>query len=607
MIATQGKTNMLRSHYSNETISANIGDEVELCGWVDARRDHGGIVFFDLRDREGLIQVVADPSVGELELVKDIRLEYCLRIIGKIENRPQGTLNEELPTGKIEVHAKSVEVLNASDPLPFQLDKADNVDEQIRYQYRYLDLRRPRIQRNLRIRATVNGAIRKSFTEQGFTEVETPLLIASTPEGARDFVVPSRLSPGKFYALPQSPQLFKQLLMVGGIDKYFQIAKCLRDEDLRADRQFEFTQLDMEMSFASQADVLDSVTAVLENVAAQVAPDVERSFETMTWFDAMDRYGIDKPDLRFDTPLIECTQIFNETEFRAFQAESIKALCVQTQGDISRSKLDEMTEKSKKLGAGGLVWMRVTDEGVDSPVAKFLTDDEISELKNVTQAKTGDLLLLVASDWHTTCDVLGTLRNDLLRPPVSNPPLKFLWVTDFPLFEGLNDQGKPVPAHHPFTMPHPDDREKVEQLSEQIKLGQELDEVFVRSIRSQSYDAVLNGWELGSGSVRIHRADIQCHIFDILGISQAEQNSRFGFLLDAFRFGAPPHAGYAFGIDRLVAILAGEDNIREVSAYPKTQTGQDPLSKAPSSIDEAQLAELGLNIRPEVLAQDQQD
>ncbi len=590
---------MLRSHYSNEIISAEIGQTVDLCGWVDARRDHGGIVFFDLRDREGLVQVVADPSVTELELVKDIRLEYCLHITGTIATRPEGTINPELPTGTIEVHASSVVVLNASDALPFQLDKADNVDEQVRYQYRYLDLRRPRLQRNLKIRASVNAAIRQSFTEQGFTEVETPLLIASTPEGARDFVVPSRLSPGKFYALPQSPQLFKQLLMVGGIDKYFQIAKCLRDEDLRADRQFEFTQLDMEMSFASQEDVLACVTQSLNAVVDAVAPDVERSFDTMTWFDAMDKYGIDKPDLRFETLLIECTKVFAATEFRAFQAESIKALRVQGEAGMSRSALDDMTERAKKLGAGGLVWMRVTAEGVDSPVAKFLTEAEIAALKETTNAQEGDLLLLVASDWHTTCSVLGTLRNDLLRPPVSDPPLKFLWVTDFPLFEGLNDAGKPVPAHHPFTMPHEEDKEKVAQLSEMIANGDELDEVFVRSIRSQSYDAVLNGWELGSGSVRIHRRDIQSQIFAILGINEETQMKRFGFLLDAFRFGAPPHAGYAFGIDRLVAILAGEDNIREVSAYPKTQTGHDPLSKAPSGIDEAQLKELGLAIRPE--------
>lgn len=593
---------MLRTHYSNETSNADIGTVVDLCGWVDARRDHGGIVFFDLRDREGIVQVVADPSVKELELVKDIRLEYCLHITGTIAPRPEGTINPELPTGKIEVHATKVEVLNPSEPLPFQLDKADNVDEQVRYEYRYLDLRRPRLQRNLKIRAAVNAAIRKSFTEQGFTEVETPLLIASTPEGARDFVVPSRLSPGKFYALPQSPQLFKQLLMVGGIDKYFQIAKCLRDEDLRADRQFEFTQLDMEMSFASQADVLACATHSLEAVADSVAQGVERSFDTMTWFTAMDEYGIDKPDLRFGTKLIECTEVFAKTEFRAFQAESIKGLCVEGESQMSRSKLDEMTDKAKKLGAGGLVWMRVTSEGVDSPVAKFLTEDEITALKEKTNAQEGDLLLIVASDWHTTCTVLGTLRNDLLRPPVSDPPLKFLWVTDFPLFEGLNDAGKPVPAHHPFTMPHDDDKDKVAQLAQMVANGEELDEVFVRSIRSQSYDAVLNGWELGSGSVRIHRADIQTQIFAILGIDEETANKRFGFLLNAFKYGAPPHAGYAYGIDRLVAILAGEDNIREVSAYPKTQTGHDPLSKAPSVIDEAQLKELGLAIRPEILA-----
>jgi aspartyl-tRNA synthetase len=596
---------MLRTHYSTETASAAVNDIVEICGWVDARRDHGGIVFLDVRDREGIVQVVADPGVQSLELVKDIRLEYCLRIKGTIQPRPDGTVNEDLPTGTIEIHATEVEVLNASEPLPFQLDKADQVDEQVRYQYRYLDLRRTRLQRNLKIRAQVNAAIRTSYTEQGFTEVETPLLIASTPEGARDFVVPSRLHPGSFYALPQSPQLFKQLLMVGGIDKYFQIAKCLRDEDLRADRQFEFTQLDMEMSFASQEDVLACVTQSLERVVDTIAPDVERSFDTMTWFDAMDQYGIDKPDLRFETKLIECTDIFAKTEFRAFQADSIKALCISGGGDTTRSQLDDLTDKAKKLGAGGLVWMRVTADGLDSPVAKFLTDDEMSALIATTNAQPGDLLLLVASDWHTTCSVLGTLRNDLLRPPVSDPPLKFLWVTDFPLFEGVGTDGKPISAHHPFTMPHVEDWDKVSQLAEQVKNGETLDETFVRSIRSQSYDAVLNGWELGSGSVRIHRGDIQGKIFDILGIDEATQQMRFGFLLDAFKYGAPPHAGYAFGIDRLVAILAGEDNIREVSAYPKTQTGQDPLTKAPSRIDESQLEELGLMLRPEVTAADE--
>lgn len=603
---------MLRTHYSIETTTAGIDSQVDLCGWVDARRDHGGIVFFDLRDREGIVQIVADPATAGLELVKDIRLEYCLRVRGTVRTRPDGTKNTDLPTGELEIHATEVEVLNPSDALPFPLDNADNVDEQIRYQYRYLDLRRPRLQRNLKIRAQVNAAIRKSFTEQGFTEVETPLLIASTPEGARDFVVPSRLNPGHFYALPQSPQLFKQLLMVGGLDKYFQIAKCLRDEDLRADRQFEFTQLDMEMSFASQEDVLSAAQQSLMVVVDAINPDVEKSFATMTWFQAMDEYGIDKPDLRFETKLIECTDIFASTEFRAFQAESIKALCVQGQGAMSRSALDDLTEKSKKLGAGGLVWMRVGADdakgvdGVDSPVAKFLSEKEITSLRERTGAKQGDLLLLVASDWHTTCSVLGTLRNDLLRPPVSDPPLRFLWVTDFPLFEGLDDKGKPVSAHHPFTMPHVEDWDKVATLAEQVKKGEALDEVFVRSIRSQSYDAVLNGWELGSGSVRIHRGDIQLQIFAILGISEETQKKRFGFLLDAFRFGAPPHAGYAYGIDRLVAIMAGEDNIREVSAYPKTGTGQDPLTKAPSRIDEEQLKELGLAIRPEVLALDEE-
>lgn len=592
---------MLRTHYNEETAKLKIGDYVEVCGWVDARRDHGGIVFFDLRDRTGILQIVGDPSQEGIEQVKDLRLEYCVQVKGKIASRPEGTKNDELNTGEIEIHIDELEILNASDSLPFQLDKADNVDENLRYQYRYLDLRRPRLQRNLAIRAQVNNSIRNSFTDAGFTEVETPLLIASTPEGARDFVVPSRLSPGKFYALPQSPQLFKQLLMVGGIDKYFQIAKCLRDEDLRADRQFEFTQLDMEMSFADQEDVLDAVTKCLKTVVEKVAPGVETTFETMTWFQAIDEYGIDKPDLRFETKIIECSKVFEKTEFNAFKAPSIKALCLKGMGDISRSNLDSLTDKAKKLGAKGLVWMRVTNEGLDSPIAKFLSKVEIDELINTTKAKSGDLILIVADQWQRSCEVLGTLRNDLLRPKVSDPPLKFLWVTDFPLFEGLGKDGQPIPAHHPFTMPHIDDWDKIAQLENQISNGEELDEEFVRSIRSQSYDAVLNGWELGSGSVRIHRRDIQSQIFSILGINEERQMNRFGFLLDAFRFGAPPHAGYAFGVDRLVAILAGEDNIREVSAYPKTQTGHDPLSKAPSEIDEEQLKELGLQVRPEIL------
>lgn len=592
---------MLRTHYNEETAKLKIGDYVEVCGWVDARRDHGGIVFFDLRDRTGILQIVGDPSQEGIEQVKDLRLEYCVQVKGKIASRPEGTKNDELNTGEIEIHIDELEILNASDSLPFQLDKADNVDENLRYQYRYLDLRRPRLQRNLAIRAQVNNSIRNSFTDAGFTEVETPLLIASTPEGARDFVVPSRLSPGKFYALPQSPQLFKQLLMVGGIDKYFQIAKCLRDEDLRADRQFEFTQLDMEMSFADQEDVLDAVTQCLKTVVEKVAPGVETTFETMTWFQAIDEYGIDKPDLRFETKIIECSKVFEKTEFNAFKAPSIKALCLKGMGDISRSNLDSLTDKAKKLGAKGLVWMRATNEGLDSPIAKFLSKVEIDELINTTKAKSGDLILIVADQWQRSCEVLGTLRNDLLRPKVSDPPLKFLWVTDFPLFEGLGKDGQPIPAHHPFTMPHIDDWDKIAQLENQISNGEELDEEFVRSIRSQSYDAVLNGWELGSGSVRIHRRDIQSQIFSILGINEERQMNRFGFLLDAFRFGAPPHAGYAFGVDRLVAILAGEDNIREVSAYPKTQTGHDPLSKAPSEIDEEQLKELGLQVRPEIL------
>jgi aspartyl-tRNA synthetase len=573
----------LRTDYCGTLRASDIGREVAVCGWVARRREHGEhLAFIDLRDHTGLVQCVVDGAA-------DLRSEYVVRITGTVRQRPDGTSNENMPTGQIEVGDCNVEILNVAEPPPFQLNDRVEVDEMVRLAHRYVDLRTERMQRNLRIRAKVNGALRRAMDDQGFVEIETPMLIASTPEGARDFVVPSRLSPGSFYALPQSPQLFKQLCMVGGIDRYYQIARCLRDEDLRADRQFEFMQLDAEASFVSQEEVLAfisvAVSAAVEEVTGRKMGDVPR----MTWHEAQERFGSDKPDIRFGMELIELTPTFASTEFNAFKAECVKGIVVDGGAEFTRSKLDELTEKAKRWGAKGLVWMRVKDEGeLDSPVAKFLSAHELAGLVASTGAKPGDLLLLVADDRPKVCHVLGLLRLELGRPPVTEGGLQFLWVVDFPLFESLDDSGNPVPAHHPFTMPHVED----------VALLDTGDPNDLLKVRSQAYDLVLNGWELGSGSVRIHLGDLQQRMFSLLGISEEEAQSKFGFLLDAFRFGAPPHAGFAFGIDRLVALLAGEENIREVIAFPKTQSGIDPLTHAPTPIDTAQLDELGLRILP---------
>lgn len=573
----------MRTDHCGTLRASDIGREVAVCGWVARRREHGEhLAFIDLRDHTGLVQCVVDGAA-------DLRSEYVVRISGTVRQRPDGTMNDNMPTGEIEIGDCRVEILNIAEPPPFQLNDRVEVDEMVRLAHRYVDLRTERMQRNLRIRAKVNASLRRAMDDQGFVEIETPMLIASTPEGARDFVVPSRLSPGSFYALPQSPQLFKQLCMVGGIDRYYQIARCLRDEDLRADRQFEFMQLDAEASFVSQEEVLAfisvAVSAAVEEVTGQKMGDVPR----MTWQEAQERFGSDKPDIRFGMELLELTPNFAATEFNAFKADCVKGIVVDGGAEFTRSKLDELTDKAKRWGAKGLVWMRVKDGGeLDSPVAKFLSAEELAGLVAMTGAKTGDLLLLVADDRPKVCHVLGLLRLELGRPPVTEGGLQFLWVVDFPLFESLDDAGNPVPAHHPFTMPHAEDVALLDTGNPQDLL----------KVRSQAYDLVLNGWELGSGSVRIHRGDIQSRMFELLGIGAEEQQSKFGFLLDAFRFGAPPHAGFAFGIDRLVALLAGEENIREVIAFPKTQSGTDPLTHAPTPIDSAQLDELGLRLLP---------
>ena len=573
----------MRTHTCGELRPEHVGTTVQLCGWVARRREHGEkLAFVDLRDYTGLVQCVVDNAV-------DVRSEYVVRITGTVAARPEGTVNEKMPTGQVEIQDCQVEILNVAEPPPFPVDaRADDVAETTRLQYRYLDIRRERMQRNLRLRAKVNSAIRAAMEGQGFVEVETPMLVPSTPEGAREFLVPARQVPGSFYALPQSPQLFKQLLMVAGVDRYYQMARCLRDEDLRADRQYEFMQLDAEMSFVTQDDVHAAIgEAVL--AAAEAATGVRPGpIKKITWHEAMERFGVDKPDLRFGMELVELTAIFGATEFKAFAgAGAIKGIRVPgAADDYGRNKLDGLTDRAKKLGAKGLVWLKVRADGVlESPVAKFISDTERVALLAATGAEAGDLVLIVADEWTTTCEVLGQLRNDLGRPPVHQGPYEYLWVVDFPLFVGVDEtSGRPRPGHHPFTQPHPDDVHLME--TEPLK------------VRSQAYDLVLNGWELGSGSIRIHQPELQARIFGLLGISEEEANKRFGFFLNPFRYGAPPHGGFAFGIDRLVAILAGEENIREVIAFPKTQSGSDPMTNAPTPVDAKQLNDLGIRTLP---------
>lgn len=582
MTISKRQTSM-RTHMCGEIGTSDVSQTVTVCGWVAKRREHGDkLAFVDLRDHSGIVQCVIDNAV-------DVRSEYVVKITGVVRPRPDGTVNANLSTGAVEIGECVVEVLRSAEPPPFPVDaRADDVDENVRLQYRYIDIRRERMQKNLRTRAKVNSAVRTAMENQGFVEVETPMLVPSTPEGAREFLVPSRKEPGSFYALPQSPQLFKQLLMVAGIDRYYQIARCLRDEDLRADRQYEFMQLDAEMSFVNQDDVLAAISEAVIAAAESVTGVTPDPIQRITWREAMERFGVDKPDLRFGMELTELTAIFSSTEFKAFTgAESIKGIRVEGKAEeFGRNKLDALTDRAKKMGAKGLVWLKVAADGtLESPVVKFLSADEQAKLISTLQAAPGDLLLIVADEWSMTCEVLGTLRNDLGRPPVHQGPYRYVWVTEFPLFVGVDKEtGQPKPGHHPFCQPHPEDLDKFE--------------TDPMSVRSLAYDLVLNGWELGSGSIRIHEPEMQRRVFTALGISEEEANRKFGFFLKPFTYGAPPHGGFAFGLDRLVAILAGEENIREVIAFPKTQSGQDPMTNAPTRAENKQLDELGIRVLP---------
>jgi aspartyl-tRNA synthetase len=579
----------MRTHRCGELRAEHAGADVALCGWVAHQRDHGGVLFLDLRDREGIVQVVVHPGdAAEAHATAErLRGESVIRVEGEVRRRPEGTVNPDLPTGEVEVAARRVEVLSEAETPPFPIEDRIQADEALRLRHRYLDLRRPEMTRNLRLRHRAFAAIRRFFDDREVVEVETPMLTLSTPEGARDFLVPSRMAPGTFYALPQSPQLFKQLLMVAGLDRYYQIVRCFRDEDLRADRQPEFTQLDVEMSFISEEDVQALIEEMLAVVWREVLDvEVNTPFPRLPYAEAMARYGSDKPDLRYDgMELAELSAAFRGTGFNAFagaleKGGVVKGLAAPGAAAWSRKELDGLVTEATGRGASGLVWIAFSGAEVRSPVEKHLSAEEIEAVRERTGAGDGDLVLLVADPEPRANTVLDGLRR-LMTSRLSLVPegsWSFLWITEPPLFEWSDEENRWVSVHHPFTSPATDDLDP-------------------ETATARAYDTVVNGWELGGGSIRIHRPDVQRKVFDVLGFSAQEAQARFGFLLDAFRFGVPPHGGIAFGLDRLAMVLAGQENIREVIAFPKTQSGADLLTGAPAEVSEAQLRELGLHLR----------
>jgi aspartyl-tRNA synthetase len=585
---------MLKTHTCGELRAADVGTQVTLAGWVNRRRDHGNLIFVDLRDRWGLTQVVFNPNSSNNvhEIAARLRNEYVIRVRGEVSHRPEGLTNPKMPTGEIEVIAHEVEILNEAKTPVFYINEDAEVDEALRLRYRYLDLRRERMQRNLILRHRTVQFIREFLSERGFIEIETPILIKSTPEGARDYVVPSRLHPGEFYALPQSPQQLKQLLMVAGMERYFQIARCFRDEDQRADRQPEFTQLDMEMSFVDRDDVMQ----ITEDLFRALVPAVTNKrilyepFPRLTYAEAMDRYGSDKPDIRFDMLLTDLSDIVRESGFRVFtsaleEGGQVKAIRAQGCAEYTRSQLDELTEMVKKNGAKGLAWIAVREGELRSPIAKFLSEQEQQAILARMDAQTGDLILIVADPSpKVVAEALGQLRLEFGRrlQLLDDDVLGFAWVTDFPLLEWDEEEQRYSAVHHPFTAPFDEDLELLETQPEKV--------------RAKAYDVVANGYEVGGGSIRIHRPDVQSRMFRAIGLSEAEARSQFGHLLEAFSYGAPPHGGIAPGIDRLVMLLAGEPNIREVMAFPKTQSAVCLLTGAPSPVAERQLRELRIDL-----------
>ena len=585
----------MRSHYCGQVDETLIGQDVEVCGWVHRRRDHGGVIFIDLRDREGLLQVVFDPDRAEIfSLAERIRSEYVLAVKGIVRERPEGTINPNMKTGQVEVLAHELVVLNRSETPPFHHDEQAN--EELRLKYRYLDLRREGMLDNLRLRHRVTMAMREFLDGDGFVDVETPMLTRATPEGARDYVVPSRTHPGKFFALPQSPQLFKQLLMMSGLDRYYQIARCFRDEDLRADRQPEFTQLDIELSFVDEAAVTGEMEGLVRHLFKKVLDvDLPSPFPRMTYAEAMQRYGSDKPDLRIDLELIDVSDLMESVDFKVFAGPAsdpegrVAALCLPSGNDLSRKDIDGYTEFVGRYGARGLAYIKVNDvdagrDGLQSPIMKFLPDDAVAGILERTGAKTGDLIFFGADKARIVNDALGALRVKLGEDRgIIADGWSPLWVIDFPMFDQDPQTKRYSALHHPFTAPSVSDADAL-----RANPGEAL---------SRAYDMVLNGSEIGGGSIRIHDQDMQSAVFDVLGISEEEAEEKFGFLLRALEFGCPPHGGVAFGLDRIVMLMAGAESIRDVIAFPKTQSAHCPLTNAPGEVSADQLKEAGIRLR----------